>query len=487
MNILAIDQGTTSSRAIIFDKQFRPIATVRQKFKQFFPHSGWVEHDVEEIWRTVVDCCKNAVAQAGITFADITAIGITNQRETTVVWDKKTGEAIYPAIVWQDRRTAKFCAELKQHFSERTLHEKSGLLLDPYFSASKLRWILDNTQHSGELAFGTIDTFLLWRLTGGKQHVTDATNASRTLLFNLEQQAWDSDLLALFDIPESLLPIVKNNADDFGVTDPSIFGVQIPITAMVGDQQGALVGQACLEPGMVKSTYGTGCFVVLNTGDTQVHSDNKMLATVGYRLNGSVKYALEGSIFAAGVVVKWLRDKMGFYEHARDSEAIASSVKDTGGVFFVPAFTGLGAPHWNPDARAAIFGMSQGTERAHIVRAGLEAIAYQTQDLLTAMRHDGASAITELRVDGGMVSNNWLMQFLADTLDLPVVRASMPETTALGAAYLAAIGAGKLQLDEIKNFWQTDQRFEPTMSQSVRSALYSGWQEAVSSTLGDTT
>lgn len=472
---LAIDQGTTSSRAIIFNEEFQSIATAQKEVKQYFPHSGWVEHDPEDIWQGVVACCKKAVSDAGLKFSDITAIGITNQRETTVVWDKKTGLSIHPAIVWQDRRTSDYCSELSQQYDEHDIHKKTGLLFDPYFSASKVRWILNHCDHSGDIAFGTIDSFLLWRLTGGRVHATDASNASRTLMYNIESQCWDSDLIEVFQVEKSMLPVVNNNADDYGVTDPKIFGVSIPITAMVGDQQGALFGQACLDPGMVKCTYGTGCFMVLNTGEHQVRSQNKMLATVGYRLNDKVSYAIEGSIFSAGVTIKWLRDKMKFIDHASDSEAMAASVTDNGGVCFVPAFTGLGAPHWNPDARAAIVGMSRGTEREHIVRAALESVAYQTKDLLHAMLADGANSINELRVDGGMVANNWLMQFLADILDMPVVCTKVLETTALGAAYLAAIGAGELAIEDVKKYWQEDRRFEPAMAASKRVDLYATW------------
>lgn len=473
---LAIDQGTTSSRAIVFDERFQPVSIAQEDFTQIFPHSGWVEHDPEEIWQTVVSCCKQAVADADLLFADITAIGITNQRETTVVWDKHTGAPVYPAIVWQDRRTSDYCAELRREYNESEIHSKTGLLLDSYFSASKIDWILNNCDHSGDLAFGTIDCFLLWRLTGGQVHATDATNASRTLMYNIKKQCWDDDLIDIFQIPKSMLPTVKNNADDFGETDAKIFGVSIPIRAMVGDQQAALFGQACTEPGMIKCTYGTGCFLVLNTGDLQIRSTNKLLATIGYRLQDKANYALEGSIFSAGVTIKWLRDKMGFIERASDSEAIATSVADNGGVYFVPAFTGLGAPHWSPNARAAIVGISRGTEQAHIVRAALEAVAFQTKDLLVAMLADGVNNITELRVDGGMVANDWLMQFLADMLDIPVVRSKVLETTALGAAYLAAIGSGQLSVADLKSFWQHERRFEPSMKASEREQMYAIWK-----------
>lgn len=475
MYYLSIDQGTTSSRAIVFNEQFQPVASAQKELKQFFPQSGWVEHDPEEIWLSVIECCKKAVSNSGLHFSQITAIGITNQRETTVIWDKKTGIPIHNAIVWQDRRGSDYCLQLLKQYDERLVQQKTGLLLDPYFSASKIHWLLNQVKHGSDLAFGTVDTFLLWRLTGGRAHATDATNASRTLLFNIKNQSWDADLIELFGVDGVALPAVKNTADSFGLTQSDIFGVSIPITAMVGDQQSALFGQVCLAPGMVKATYGTGCFMVLNSGDRQICSQNKMLATVAYRMDGKVSYALEGSIFSAGVTIKWLRDKMQLINNAADSEAMARTVADNGGVYLIPAFTGLGAPHWNPEARAAIVGMSQATERAHIVRAGLEAVAYQTKDLLMAMQADGVASIKALRVDGGMVANDWLMQFLADILDLPVVRAKVSETTALGAAYLAAIGADNLSVAEVEHYWQEGRRFEPSMKDSLREQLYAAW------------
>lgn len=488
MNILSIDQGTTSTRAFIFNSDFQIVSVAQKEFTQHFPHSGWVEHDPEEIWQSVLDCCNEVVQKAGVTFSDITCIGITNQRETTVVWDKKTGEVIFPAIVWQDRRTSDYCRELKKNYSEKDIQKKTGLLLDPYFSASKIQWILNHVDNgkmraqAGELAFGTIDSFLLWRLTGGKVHATDVTNASRTLLMDIQQLQWDQKLLQLFDVPDSMLPEIKNNADDFGVTDANLFGVEIPICAMVGDQQGALVGQACLQPGMVKSTYGTGCFAILNTGGEIVQSKNRLLSTVAFRTD-KTQYALEGSIFSAGVNVEWMRDNLKLISSASETEAIVNSIDDTGGVYFVPAFTGLGAPYWNPDVRAAIFGMSRGTETAHIVRAGLESIAYQTKDLLDAMIADGAISLTEIRVDGGMVKNNWLMQFLADILDVPVVRPTVTETTVLGAAFLAAVKAGQLAMNDINNYWHEESRFTPQMTESKRDDLFNGWQRAVAQTL----
>lgn len=484
MNILAIDQGTTSSRAFIFNEQFDVVSHAQQNFEQHFPHSGWVEHDPKDIIDSVIQCCEAAVQQAGLHFKDITTIGITNQRETTVVWDKKTGKPVNPAIVWQDRRTSDYCRELKQKISEQDIQNKTGLLLDPYFSASKIHWILQHIDNgferanNGELLFGTIDSFLLWHITAGKVHATDVSNAARTLLFNINTLQWDDELLKLFDIPHIMLPSVKNNADDFGLTDSTVFGFEIPINAMVGDQQGALVGQACCQPGMVKSTYGTGCFVIWNTGDDIIQSKNRLLSTIGYR-NNKTQYALEGSIFSAGVTVKWLRDQLGLIQHAAQTERIAQSVADNDGVYLVPAFTGLGAPYWNPDVRAALLGMSRGTQSAHIVRAGLEAIAYQTKDLFLAMAHDGAAAPTEIRVDGGMVQNNWFLQFLADMLDVPVVRPKMTETTVMGAAFLAAVKVGQLRMQDLAQYWQQDRRFEPKMTASSRDSLYDGWRSAV--------
>lgn len=487
-HILAIDQGTTSSRALVFDAQFQIVGMAEFDFQQFFPHSGWVEHDPDEIWRGVVRCCRESVAKAGLTFHDIDAIGITNQRETTVQWDRQTGEVIHPAIVWQDRRTSEYCRSLRESISAHTIQQKTGLLLDPYFSATKIHWLLHNVPDAmqraqgGELAFGTIDAFLLWRLTGGRVHATDASNAARTLLFNLEQQGWDQTLLDLFDIPRAILPEVYDNTAQFGVVDAAIFGVEIPITAMVGDQQGALVGQECLRPGMLKSTYGTGCFVVLNTGDQVVHSDHQLLSTVGYR-HQTPTFALEGSIFSAGVIVKWMRDQLHLFQHPADTERMAQAIPDTDGVYLVPAFTGLGAPYWDPDARAAFYGMSRGTTSAHLVRAGLESIVYQTYDLLLAMSADGAHAVTELRVDGKMAENSWLMQYLADIIQVPVVRPQSLETTALGAAFLAAVGRGHLTLIDISDYWTQAAQFVPQCSQTVRDARYAGWQDAVHRTL----
>lgn len=484
--ILAIDQGTTSTRALVIDQTGHALHSHQIELQQFYPGDGWVEHDANEIWQAVLESSRHVTRDLGEDIGHVKAIGITNQRETTVIWNRATGKPVYNAIVWQDRRTAETCKTLKDNGHENMVTEKTGLLLDPYFSATKIAWILDHVDgardaaNNGELAFGTIDSFLLWNLTGGNVHATDATNASRTMLFNIQTQTWDDALLELFKVPKSLLPEVRDSAGDFGITAPGVFDIQIPVTGMAGDQQAASIGQACFTPGMIKSTYGTGCFVMLNTGDKIPRSRNKLLATVAYRLNGHVTYALEGSIFMAGAAVQWLRDEMKLIEHATDSEAIASTTAGTGGVYLVPAFTGLGAPYWNPDARAAIVGMTRGTGRDHIVRATLEAVAYQTRDLIGAMMDDSGVDIQQLRVDGGMSANNWLMQFLADTLNVTVERPKIIETTVLGAAYLAALGAGMYStLDDVSHHWGLDQAFSPTMTDRDRETLYQGWQQAV--------
>lgn len=484
--LLAIDQGTTSSRAIVFNSEGLPMASAQQEFKQFFPHDGWVEHEGEELWQSTLQVCREALRQGGLSAAQIAAIGITNQRETTLVWDASTGEPIYRAIVWQDRRTADYCAGLKAAGHESMVAAKTGLLIDPYFSGTKLRWILENVPGAraraerGELRFGTVDSFLLWRLTGGAVHRTDATNASRTLLFNIHTQQWDEQLLELFGIPASLLPEVLDCAAHFGDTEADLFGASVPVLAMAGDQQAALVGQACFSPGMVKSTYGTGCFMIQNTGDTPVTSKNRLLTTVGYRLGGKVTYAVEGSIFVAGAAVQWLRDGIKLISHARDSEALAVATGDACGVYLVPAFTGLGAPYWDPKARGAIFGLTRDTGIKEIVTAGLQSVCYQTRDLLEAMRQDGAAAPSALRVDGGMVENNWVMQFLADILGVTVERPKVTETTALGVAYLAGLQAGLyLDLEAIASHWHRQQRFEPRMDDQHRAQLYDGWVDAV--------
>jgi glycerol kinase len=483
--LLSIDQGTTSSRAMLFDANGRAIFTAQREFTQHFPRDGWVEHDPEEIWDTTLATVLEALAHATQQQCPIAAIGITNQRETTVVWDRASGETVYNAIVWQDRRTAGYCDQLRQQGHEAAVTAKTGLLLDPYFSGTKINWILDNVDgararaEKGELAFGTIDSFLIWRLTGGKSHVTDATNASRTLLFNIHRQDWDAELLHMLSIPDNLLPEVLDCAADFGVTSKALLGAEIPIAGVAGDQQAALVGQACFEPGMIKSTYGTGCFMVLNTGEQALSSSNRLLTTVGYRLNGKTTYALEGSIFVAGAAIQWLRDGLGIIDSAQQTEALAASLESNHGVYLVPAFTGLGAPHWDPDARGAIFGITRDTGPAQLVRATLESVCYQTFDLLEAKRRDGLTP-TRLRVDGGMVQNNWLCQFLADLLGIVVERPAQTETTALGAAYLAGLQVGLFNsLDDITAHWQVDQEFDPAMENNARNLLLADWHEAV--------
>ena len=481
--LLAIDQGTTSTRAIVFDREGRKLGVHQVELPQSYPQPGWVEHDAERIWQDVLACVQGALKDSKLKAADIAAIGITNQRETTVVWERVTGKPIHPAIVWQDRRTADFCH--KHRRKSGWLSRRTGLLLDPYFSATKLAWILDKVPgarkraQKGELAFGTIDSWLLWNLTGGTVHATDATNASRTALFNIKTQQWDKDLLKFFRIPVALLPVVKDCAADYGKTDAALFGASIQIGGVAGDQQAATVGQACFKPGMIKSTYGTGCFMVLNTGDQFTLSKNRLLSTVAYRLNGKTTYALEGSIFVAGAAVQWLRDAMHLIKGAGETEAIARSIEDTQGVYLVPAFTGLGAPYWDPQARGAVLGLTRDSGIAHIVRAALESVCYQTRDLLNAMSQDSINP-TELRVDGGMVINNWMTQFLADMLRIPVVRPQTVETTALGAAFLAGLHVGVYKsLDEIGKLWQSDARFKPTMKVGKADALYAGWREAV--------
>ncbi|HUR39891.1 MAG TPA: glycerol kinase GlpK [Verrucomicrobiae bacterium] len=483
--LLAIDQGTTSTRAIVFDKKGRKLGVAQKELPQSFPEPGWVEHNPERIWRDTVAVVKGALKKSRSGARDLAALGITNQRETTVVWDRKTGKPVYPAIVWQDRRTADFCKAQHSESRERMLADRTGLLLDPYFSGTKVRWILDNVKGArerasrGELAFGTIDSWLLWKLTGGRVHATDATNASRTLLFNIRTQQWDKELLEFLGVPASMLPEVRDSAADFGRTDKAMFGGEIAIRGIAGDQQAATVGQACFEPGMSKSTYGTGCFLVLNTGSELKLSRNRLLSTVAYRLNGQTTYAMEGSIFIAGAAVQWLRDAVHLIKRAGDTEAIARKLKDTRGVYLVPAFTGLGAPYWDPEARGAIFGLTRDAGLAHIVRAALESVCYQTRDLVAAMAQD-AVAPTELRVDGGMVVNNWVTQFLADILQVPVVRPQTVETTALGAAFLAGLSAGVYgSLGEIEKLWQMDRRFKPKLAQAKADSLYAGWQKAV--------
>jgi len=489
--VIAIDQGTTSSRAIVFDTDFRIVATGQQEFEQHFPDSGWVEHDPEDIWDTTVATVREAIAKAGVTAGDIAAIGITNQRETTLIWDRETGKPIHRAIVWQDRRTASACERLKAEGLEPTFSEKTGLLLDPYFAGTKIAWLLDKVPgararaEAGKLAFGTVDCFLLWRLTDGKAHVTDASNASRTLLYNIRDNAWDAELLKILEIPDSLLPEVKDCADDFGETAQDLFGAAIPIRGAAGDQQAALIGQACFERGMIKSTYGTGCFAVLNTGDELVRSQNRLVSTIAYRLRGKTTYALEGSIFVAGAAVQWLRDGLKILDHAAHSGAMADQADPNQQIYLVPAFVGLGAPHWDASARGAVFGITRGTGPNELARAALASVCYQTLDLLEAMQADypGLSD-APLRVDGGMVASDWTMQHLADTLECPVHRPQVLETTALGAAWLAGMHAG-VWPDE-KGFassWKLDRCFEPSMSSDTRQQLITGWRDAVRRTL----
>ncbi|MCL5041082.1 MAG: glycerol kinase GlpK [Gammaproteobacteria bacterium] len=485
-HLLAIDQGTTSSRAILFDAKGKPLGSAQEEFPQYFPQDGWVEHDAEEIWRSTLDVCRRLLSEQNMPASSIRAIGITNQRETTLLWDAESGELLHRAIVWQDRRTADYCAALKADGHEPLVSEKTGLLIDPYFSATKLRWLLENVPgardraEQGRLRFGTVDTFLLWRLTGGKVHRTDATNASRTLLFNIQAQTWDPDLLQLFDIPASLLPEVMDTAADFGATDPDLLGAAIPVAAMAGDQQAALVGQACFQPGMVKSTYGTGCFMVMNTGEQPIRSSNRLLTTVGYRLQGRVTYALEGSIFVAGAAIQWLRDGLKLIQHAGETEALAEQTGHDCGVYLVPAFTGLGAPYWDPRARGAIFGLTRDTGIAEIVTAGLQSVCFQTRDLLDAMQADGAASTSALRVDGGMVVNSWVVQSLANILGVPVERPEITETTALGVAYLAGLQTGLFpDLEAIAAQWHCERGFNPDMSDNTRDQLYKGWLDAV--------
>lgn len=488
--ILAIDQGTTSTRAIVFAPDSSIIAVAQQEFAQHYPHDGWVEHDPEDIWTSTIVVCREAVSLAIAKGARIAAIGVTNQRETTVVWDRSTGQTIYNAIVWQDRRTANSCRTLQEQGLFEAVNSRTGLLLDPYFSASKVAWILDNVEgardkaQAGELAFGTIDSFLIWRLTDGQVHATDVTNASRTNLFNIHDMAWDDKLLEIFNVPKSVLPEVKECADDYGHTTEELFGFSLPILGVAGDQQAASIGQCCFQQGAIKSTYGTGCFVMLNTGTQAFASKNKLLTTVAYTIKGKTHYALEGSIFIAGAAVQWLRDGLGLIRSASETEALAKSVEDDHGVFMVPAFAGLGAPHWAPDARGAIYGLTRGTTNAHFVRAALESVCYQTTDLMQAMAEDGVS-IHKIRVDGGMVGNSWLCQFLANILNITVERPQILETTALGAAYLAGLQAGiYASVEDLASRNKVDVEFNSTMDNTSREQLLKGWQSAVHSTLG---
>lgn len=485
--VMALDQGTTSSRAILFDQNSNIVAVSQKEFTQIYPKAGWVEHNADEIWGTQIGVVAEVMAKAGIEGSDIAAIGITNQRETTVVWDRHTGKPVYNAIVWQSRQTAYICDELKAKGLEPLFRQKTGLVIDAYFSGTKIKWILDNIEgareraEKGDLLFGTMDTWLIWKLTGGNVHVTDYSNASRTLLYNIRELKWDEELLEALTIPAKMLPSVRPSSEIYGYTDTSVFlGARVPIAGAAGDQQAALFGQTCFQPGMAKNTYGTGCFMLMNTGDTLYDSKNGLLTTIAWGLEGKVEYALEGSIFIAGAAIQWLRDGLKILEAAPDSEYFAQKVSDADGVYVVPAFVGLGAPYWDMKARGAILGLTRGTSKAHIVRATLDSLAYQTKDVLSAMEADSNIKLQALKVDGGAVANNLLMQFQADILGVPVDRPQVTETTALGAAYLAglAVGFWSNKEDLVKN-WQLDARFEPKMEDSRREKLYKGWQKAV--------
>ena len=485
--LLALDQGTTSSRAIVFDAEFRPLATAQAEFAQHFPQPGWVEHDPADLWQTTLDCARRAMAQAGGTPA---AIGITNQRETVVLWDRATGQPLHRAIVWQDRRTAEACAALKAAGHEPMVTARTGLLLDPYFSGTKLAWLLDHIPgararaEAGDLAFGTVDSWLIWNLTAGHVHATDATNAARSMLFNIATNQWDAELCALLRVPMAVLPEVRDSAADYGRTAPGLFDAEIPIAGVAGDQQAATIGQACFQPGMMKSTYGTGCFALLNTGTRMVLSQNRLLTTIAYRLGGQTTYALEGSIFVAGAVVQWLRDGLQIIGQADQTQGLAEASDPASGVVIVPAFTGMGAPYWRPEAQGAVFGLTRGTGRAEMARAALESVGFQTLDLLRAMQADGAEGDAVLRVDGGMARSDWTMQFLADMLGVAVDRPVVTETTALGAAALAALQIGLLpSLDDFSGGWALERRFIPAMAPDERQARAARWARAVAATL----
>ncbi|MEM9909742.1 MAG: glycerol kinase GlpK [Pseudomonadota bacterium] len=490
--VLSIDQGTTSSRAILFDTSLTPVATAQEEFPQIFPQSGWVEHDPKDIWATTAATCRASIERADVKATDIASIGITNQRETTLVWHRDTGLPVYNAMVWQDRRTADLCAELKQVGHAEMVTDRTGLLLDPYFSATKLNWILDNVEGTraeaerGALLFGTVDTYLIWKLTGGEVHATDATNAARTMLYDIRKGRWSKTICDLLSIPMSMLPEVRDSADDFGMTRPDLFGHAIPIRGVAGDQQAATLGQACFEPGMMKSTYGTGCFALLNTGDTPVRSHNNLLTTIAYQLNGTPTYALEGSIFIAGAVVQWLRDGLKIIRDASETQGLAEAADVNQSLILVPAFTGLGAPYWNPTCRGAVFGLTRNSGPAEMARAALESVGYQTRDLLEAMRADWTArdASPVLRVDGGMSASDWTMQFLADVLGAPVDRPKVLETTALGVAWLAGMKVDVLPGQaEFAKTWALDRQFAPEMPQATRDAKYGDWQRAVQATM----
>lgn len=490
--VLAIDQGTTSSRAILFDADMKIAATAQEEFPQHYPNSGWVEHDPSDLWSTTAGTCREVIERAGLNAADITAIGITNQRETTIVWDRETGKPVHNAIVWQDRRTADYCRTLRDAGHEPMVTEKTGLLLDPYFSGTKLKWILDNVDglraraEKGEVLFGTVDSFLIWNLTGGAAHVTDATNAARTLMYDIREGRWSRTMCDLLDIPMQMLPEVKDCAADFGTTRADLFGREIPILGVAGDQQAATVGQACFEPGMLKSTYGTGCFALLNTGATPVVSQNRLLSTIAYQLDGVPTYALEGSIFIAGAVVQWLRDGLKIIREAKETQPLAVGSDPTQSVILVPAFTGLGAPYWNAECRGAVYGLTRNSGPKELARAALESVGYQTRDLLEAMQadwsHTGTKAV--LRVDGGMSASDWAMQFLSDIIAAPVDRPEVLETTALGVAWLAGMRAGVYpQKDEFAATWALERQFAPNMPQADRDEKYAAWKRAVAATL----
>ena len=487
--IISIDQGTTSSRAILFDLKGKPIFISQTEFTQYFPKDGWVEHNPEEIWKTTLKVLREVIKKSKKLKGKVLTIGITNQRETTILWDKKTGKPVYNAIVWQDRRSSEYCKKLIKQKKETIIYNKTGLLIDAYFSATKIKWIIDNVPKARELIkkkrllFGTVDSFLLWRLTKGANHATDATNASRTMLFNISTNRWDDQILKILNIPKEILPIVKDCAADFGSTDPSITGASYPITGMVGDQQSATIGQCCFEPGSLKSTYGTGAFVLLNTGNKKVYSKNRLLTTIGYRVNGKTTYALEGSIFIAGAGVQWLRDKVKFIKKASDTEKISKSLKSNSGIYLVPAFTGLGAPYWDANARGVLSGLTRDTGPKEIIRATVESVAYQTYDLFEAMKNDGLKPKL-IKVDGGMVQNNWFSQFLSDTINIKVLRPKVNETTALGAAFMAGLQIGVYKsLKDISKNWQVDKSFSPKIKHLRRKKLLKGWNKAIQKTL----
>ena len=487
--ILAIDQGTTSTRAIAFSVQGKKLYSSQLEFKQYFPKNGWVEHDPEEIWKTTIQVVKDVINKCRKKNIKILTVGITNQRETTVMWDKTNGKPVYKAIVWQDRRTAEFCKKFKTAKKEKIINRKTGLLIDPYFSGTKIKWILDNVAKAKKLAknnqllFGTVDTFLLWKLTKGKVHATDATNACRTMLFNISTNKWDTDILKSLKIPKNILPVVKDSSDDFGFTDKSITGKSYPINGVVGDQQAATIGQSCFEKGSVKCTYGTGAFILMNTGSKKIYSKNKLLTTICYRLNGKTTYALEGSIFIAGAGVQWLRDKIKLINNVTETEKIARSRKTNNGVYLVPAFTGLGAPYWRPNSRGVLSGLTRNTDWQDIVRAVIESVAYQSFDLFKAMNNDGLKP-NVVKVDGGMVSNNWFSQFLSDILNIKVIRPKIKETTALGAAFVAGYYIGEFNsFKSISKKWKIDKRFNPKMKKSSRIKLLKGWEQAIKRTL----